>query len=139
MAEEDAAPQHDLPACSRLCIKNLPKHVTEKRLRDHFTVKGEVTDVKILKTRQGADKESVAGGTASHEQHNIHVAQLLGTWDATAWGMPCLARHSLHGPVTPSKRNNWWCLPCMRALPGMASHVRWASWASSLRRAQRQP
>lgn len=53
MAEEDAAPQHNLPACSRLCVKNLPKHVTEKRLRDHFTVKGEVTDVKILKTRQG--------------------------------------------------------------------------------------
>lgn len=53
MAEEDAAPLHGLPPCSRLCVKNLPKYVTEKRLRDHFAVKGEVTDVKILKTRQG--------------------------------------------------------------------------------------
>jgi hypothetical protein len=36
---------------SRLCVKNLPKHLTEKRLKDHFATKGAVTDVKILKTR----------------------------------------------------------------------------------------
>ena len=38
-------------ATSRLCIKNLPKHVNEARLKDHFSAKGEVTDVKVLRTR----------------------------------------------------------------------------------------
>jgi hypothetical protein len=36
---------------SRLCIKNIPKYADEKRLRDHFSAKGEVTDVKVMKTR----------------------------------------------------------------------------------------
>ena len=36
---------------SRVCVKNLPKYVTEKRLREHFAAKGEVTDVKVLKTK----------------------------------------------------------------------------------------
>jgi hypothetical protein len=36
---------------SRICIKNLPKHADEKRLKDHFSAKGEVTDVKVMRTR----------------------------------------------------------------------------------------
>lgn len=36
---------------SRLCVKNVPKHATEKQLKEHFARKGEITDVKILKTR----------------------------------------------------------------------------------------
>lgn len=39
---------------SRLCIKNLPKQVTDARLKEHFSAKGEVTDVKVLRTRCGA-------------------------------------------------------------------------------------
>jgi len=39
-------------ATSRLCVKNLPRHATEARLREHFGSKGEVTDVKILRTRR---------------------------------------------------------------------------------------
>ena len=35
---------------SRLIVKNLPKHLTEKRFREHFQAKGEVTDAKIVKT-----------------------------------------------------------------------------------------
>lgn len=38
---------------SRLCVKNLPKYVDEGRLKKHFGVKGEVTDVKIMKTQDG--------------------------------------------------------------------------------------
>lgn len=36
---------------SRLCVKNIPKYLTEQRLKDHFAAKGQVTDVKVLKTR----------------------------------------------------------------------------------------
>ena len=38
---------------SRLCVKNIPKYVDEKRLREFFSAKGEVTDVKILRTKCG--------------------------------------------------------------------------------------
>ena len=36
---------------SRLCVKNVPKDITLPKLKEHFAAKGEVTDVKILKTR----------------------------------------------------------------------------------------
>jgi RNA recognition motif-containing protein len=39
---------------TRVCVKNVPKHVTEARLKEHFAAKGEVTDVKLLKTRSAA-------------------------------------------------------------------------------------
>lgn len=45
--EAPAAPA----ATSRLCVKNLPKYVTEPRLKEHFSAKGEVTDVKVLRTK----------------------------------------------------------------------------------------
>jgi multiple RNA-binding domain-containing protein 1 len=31
-------------------VKNIPKHMKEDRLRQHFGQRGEVTDVKIMKT-----------------------------------------------------------------------------------------
>jgi multiple RNA-binding domain-containing protein 1 len=41
---------------SRLCVKNLPKHVDEPRLKEHFSSKGEVTDVKIIRTKDGKSR-----------------------------------------------------------------------------------
>lgn len=39
---------------TRLCVKNLPKSIDEARLRKHFSTRGgEVTDVKVLKTKEG--------------------------------------------------------------------------------------
>ena len=38
-----------------MIIKNLPKHLTEERLRTHFGTKGTVTDAKIMKN---GDKKS---------------------------------------------------------------------------------
>lgn len=35
---------------SRICVKNLPKHADENRLREHFSQKGEVTDAKVVRT-----------------------------------------------------------------------------------------
>ena len=43
--------QEPAPPSSRLCVKNIPKHLKDDRLREHFAARGEVTDVKILKTR----------------------------------------------------------------------------------------
>ena len=36
---------------SRLCVKGLPKYVSEARLREHFSAKGEVTDAKVVRSR----------------------------------------------------------------------------------------
>ncbi|XP_031480603.1 uncharacterized protein LOC116250805 [Nymphaea colorata] len=42
---------------SRICVKNLPKHATEDRLRDFFSEKGEVTDAKIMRTADGKSRQ----------------------------------------------------------------------------------
>lgn len=52
--EGAGAPVHPAPATeqtSRIIVKNLPKHVDESRLREHFSAKGEVTDAKVMRTR----------------------------------------------------------------------------------------
>jgi multiple RNA-binding domain-containing protein 1 len=41
---------------SRLCIKNLGKNTTEKQIKDLFSKKGEVTDVRIVKTKTGKSR-----------------------------------------------------------------------------------
>ena len=43
--------KHFARRSSRICVKNLPRYVTEERLREHFAEKGEVTDAKIIRTR----------------------------------------------------------------------------------------
>eukprot|EP01047_Picozoa_sp_COSAG01_P108165 COSAG01_NODE_37112_length_508_cov_0.880196_1_plen_61_part_10 len=42
---------------SRLIIRNLPKHLTVKRLKEHFERQGEVTDARIMKTRDGRSRQ----------------------------------------------------------------------------------
>ena len=36
---------------SRVCVKGLPKNFTDERLREHFAVKGEVTDAKVVRSK----------------------------------------------------------------------------------------
>ncbi|KAI8822333.1 hypothetical protein BJ741DRAFT_557176 [Chytriomyces cf. hyalinus JEL632] len=38
---------------SRLMVRNLPRHLTLERLRDHFAQRGAVTDVKLAKDKDG--------------------------------------------------------------------------------------
>jgi multiple RNA-binding domain-containing protein 1 len=50
----EGSPPQQAPAAqqtSRIIVKNLPKHVDERRLREHFSAKGEVTDAKVMRTR----------------------------------------------------------------------------------------
>ncbi|KAF9618217.1 hypothetical protein IFM89_000852 [Coptis chinensis] len=42
---------------SRICVKNLPKSVEEKRLRDHFSQRGEITDAKLIRTKDGKSRQ----------------------------------------------------------------------------------
>ena len=47
----EASKRPPLEPSSRICVKNLPKHADENRLKEHFSQKGEVTDVKVMRTR----------------------------------------------------------------------------------------
>ncbi|CAL5346588.1 unnamed protein product [Camellia sinensis] len=42
---------------SRICVKNLPKYVAEDRLRELFSQKGEVTDAKLMRTKDGKSRQ----------------------------------------------------------------------------------
>jgi multiple RNA-binding domain-containing protein 1 len=42
---------------SRICVKNLGKTTNEKQLKDLFGTKGEVTDVRLVKTKSGKSRQ----------------------------------------------------------------------------------
>ncbi|CAI0392517.1 unnamed protein product [Linum tenue] len=42
---------------SRICVKNLAKYVTEDQLREHFSLKGDVTDAKLMRTKDGKSRQ----------------------------------------------------------------------------------
>ncbi|KAL2930769.1 Multiple RNA-binding domain-containing protein 1 [Bienertia sinuspersici] len=42
---------------SRICVKNLPKYVNEDRLKEFFSEKGEITDAKLMRTREGKNRQ----------------------------------------------------------------------------------
>ncbi|GAQ82968.1 hypothetical protein KFL_001300320, partial [Klebsormidium nitens] len=42
---------------TRICVKNLPKYLTEERFREHFAAKGEVTDARIVRTSDGYSRQ----------------------------------------------------------------------------------
>ncbi|XP_042026020.1 multiple RNA-binding domain-containing protein 1-like [Salvia splendens] len=42
---------------SRICVKNLPKYAAEEHLREFFSQKGEVTDAKLMRTKDGKSRQ----------------------------------------------------------------------------------
>lgn len=36
---------------TRIIVKNLPKYIDQQRFREHFAERGDVTDVKLLRTK----------------------------------------------------------------------------------------
>ncbi|GAB4818001.1 hypothetical protein N2152v2_005047 [Parachlorella kessleri] len=71
--EAPKAAQPSDAATSRVCVKNLPKHVDEKRLREHFSAKGEVTDAKIMRTKDGKSRQFGFVGFRSAEEARVAV------------------------------------------------------------------
>lgn len=45
------------PEFSRICVKNIPVHLNERRLKKIFEVKGQVTDAKILLSKTGRSRK----------------------------------------------------------------------------------
>ncbi|KAI5426732.1 hypothetical protein KIW84_032237 [Lathyrus oleraceus] len=42
---------------SRICVKNLPKYAAEDQLKELFSQKGEITDVKLMRTKNGKTRQ----------------------------------------------------------------------------------
>ncbi|XP_018469350.1 multiple RNA-binding domain-containing protein 1-like [Raphanus sativus] len=53
---------------SRIYVKNLPKEVEEARLRDVFSKKGEITDVKLLRSMEGRSRQMAFIGFRSEQE-----------------------------------------------------------------------
>ncbi|KAI6674139.1 hypothetical protein NL676_002045 [Syzygium grande] len=53
---------------SRICVKNLPSYVEEDRLRDLFSQKGEVKDVKLMRTIDGKSRQFAFIGFRTEEE-----------------------------------------------------------------------
>ncbi|OVA01962.1 RNA recognition motif domain [Macleaya cordata] len=53
---------------SRVCVKNLPKYVAEDNLRDFFSQKGEVTDAKLMRTKDGKSRQFAFIGFRTEQQ-----------------------------------------------------------------------
>ncbi|KAK7385142.1 hypothetical protein VNO78_30854 [Psophocarpus tetragonolobus] len=53
---------------SRICVKNLPKHVAEDELREFFSEKGVITDVKLMRTKDGKSRQFAFIGYRSENE-----------------------------------------------------------------------
>lgn len=58
---------------SRIIVKNLPKKVTEKQIRDFFSSKGEVTDIKLLKDSEGNPRNVAFVGFREKGQEDVLI------------------------------------------------------------------
>ncbi len=48
-------------------MKGLPKYVSEARLREHFSAKGEVTDAKVVKSKYAQSRPRAVIGCVATE------------------------------------------------------------------------
>ncbi len=69
---------------SRLCVKNVPKHLKDGRLREHFAVMGEVTDVKIVRTADGTSRQMAFVGFKTEEMASEALKYFNGTFIDTS-------------------------------------------------------
>jgi len=58
---------------SRICVKNLPRYLAEDRLREHFSQAGEVTDAKIIRTKDGKSRQFGFVGYRTEEEAQAAV------------------------------------------------------------------
>ncbi|KAI9175861.1 Multiple RNA-binding domain-containing protein 1 [Blastocladiella emersonii ATCC 22665] len=69
---------------SRIIVKNLPKYVTPERVREQFSDKGTVTDVKLIKTGNGVFRRFAYVGFKSEREARAAVKHYHNTFVDTA-------------------------------------------------------
>jgi len=68
------------PGNTRICVKNVPKHVTESRLKEFFGQHGQVTDVRIVKTKQGQSRKLAFIGFKTPQEAQMAVSYFHNTY-----------------------------------------------------------
>ena len=68
---------------TRIIVKNLPKNITEDELRKHFSQKGDVTDVKIMKKENGQSRNFCFIGYRTESSAKEAVKYFNGTYVRT--------------------------------------------------------
>ena len=69
---------------SRIIVKNLPKNVNEEEIRKVFAVKGTVTDVKVMKTKDGRSRNFCFVGFKDENSAKDAIMYFNGTYIRTA-------------------------------------------------------
>ncbi|OLY85792.1 Multiple RNA-binding domain-containing protein 1 [Smittium mucronatum] len=69
---------------SRIIVKNLPKRYSEERMKEHFSEKGSVTDVKIMKNLKGDTRRFGFVGYKSEKEAKAAVRFFNGTFIDTS-------------------------------------------------------
>jgi multiple RNA-binding domain-containing protein 1 len=65
---------------SRIIVKNIPKEITELELKNHFNKKGEITDIKIMRTEKGVSRRFAFLGFKTEEQTKETVKYFNNTY-----------------------------------------------------------
>ena len=90
---------------SRLCIKNLPKHITEARFREHFSSIGEVTDCVIKNTHHGGTDENDKNRSSwQHRKQRRQTSRCLGFIGYKTEQMAILAQKYFHNTFIDTSR-----------------------------------
>ncbi|CAL6331783.1 unnamed protein product [Bathycoccus prasinos] len=89
---------------SRLCIKNLPKHYTEVRFREHFSTIGEVTDCVIKNTHGGTDDNDSRSSWRQHRKQQQQTSRCLGFIGYKTEQMAILAQKYFHNTFIDTSR-----------------------------------
>ena len=69
---------------TRIFVRNLPKHLTDDRFRQHFAAKGKVTDAKVLRTADGSSRRIGFIGFRTAEEADAAAAYFNNTFIDTS-------------------------------------------------------
>uniref|UniRef100_A0A2P2MME7 Multiple RNA-binding domain-containing protein 1 isoform X1 n=2 Tax=Rhizophora mucronata TaxID=61149 RepID=A0A2P2MME7_RHIMU len=85
---------------SRVCVKNLPKYVAEDRLRDVFSQKGEITDAKLMRTKDGKSRQFAFIGFQTEHQAEEAIKYFNKSYIDTC-KITCEIAHKVGDPNIP--------------------------------------
>lgn len=69
---------------SRIIVKNLPKWSTEERIQKHFGSHGQITDIKLMYTRNGIFRRFAYIGYSSADEAGLAVKHFNKTFIDTS-------------------------------------------------------
>ncbi|KDP32677.1 hypothetical protein JCGZ_13675 [Jatropha curcas] len=85
---------------SRICVKNLPKHVAEDRLREVFSRKGEITDAKLMRTKDGKSRQFAFIGFRTEREAEEAIKYFNKSYLDTC-RITCEIAHQVGDPTIP--------------------------------------